>query len=202
MITHFFIGFLIAYLGFTPPSMLNLTAGKIFLEEDKKAAYQFVFGVSLVVFLQFCISYVIVSFVKESPEVLFWIKNFSIVVFTLVSVFFLRKGFSKENIDIQKKHKNNFLHGLKLSLINMFAIPFFALAYTLLINAGFIQTTISSTLLFALGLVFGTTAVLISYVLLIKKFKENVALFTKFINPVIGIITGFFAVYSTVKLYW
>jgi len=201
MITHFILGFITSYIGFTPPSMLNLTASKIFLEKDKKAAYQFTLGVSVVVFAQFFLSFLIVSYINNSPEILFWIRNIAIVVFAIISVFFLRKGMRKSSKKKVKNYKNNFIHGFSLSFINMFAIPFFAISYSFLLVEGFINSTSESLITYALGIFLGTIAILISYIFLMKKFEEKMSRFTKFYNPVIGVITGFFAVYSAVKLY-
>ena len=201
IITHFFLGFLTSYLGFTPPSMLNLTVGKISLEKDKKSAYQFILGASLVVFLQFFLSFLIVYSIEKTPNVLFWIQNTSIFIFAIVSFYFLKKGIVKNPKNIPKNYKNNFIHGLTLSFINMFAIPFFAISYSLLVMEGFITSTSISIIIFALGIFFGTVGVLVSYVCLIKKLEKKILFLTKYINPTIGIITGFFAIYSTIKLY-
>ena len=77
--THFILGFIVSYLGFSPPSMLNLTASKIFLEKNKKSAFQFTLGTAVVVFVQFFLSFLIISFIHKYPSLLFWIKNIAIV---------------------------------------------------------------------------------------------------------------------------
>ena len=205
MATHLLLGFLVSYLGFMPPSMLNLTASKIFLEKDKKAAYQFTLGSAVVVFIQFFISYFIVTSITKFPNILFWIKNISIVLFAAISIYFLTKEIvkNKNPAKKQREHKNNFMYGISLSFINMFAIPFFAISYSLLKTEGFINAKKTSLLLFAIGISVGTIAIFCSYMFVIKKFKNKVVVnSTRFFNPIIGVITGFFAIYSAVKLYW
>ena len=201
IITHFVLGFINSYLGFTPQSMLNLTASKIFLEKDKKAAYQFTLGASIVVFLQFFLSFLIVTSIHKFPNVLFWIKNISILLFGLISIYFLTKGISKNPEKKIREHKNNFIYGVSLSFINMFAIPFFAVTYSLLLSQGFINSLSSNILTFAFGIFFGTIGIFVSYVFLLKRFENKIIALTKFINPIIGIITGVFAIFSALKLY-
>lgn len=201
MIIHFVLGFITSYLGFTPPSMLNLTVGKIFIEQDKKSAYQFILGASIVVFFQVFLSFVIVSSINKFPNILFWIKNSAIILFTFVSFYFLKKGINTGVDKIEKRYKNSFIHGLSLSIINMFAIPFFAVIYSLLVVEGYINSKTINLLTYAIGIFFGTIAILGSYIYIIKKIKNKIITLTKFINPIIGVITGFFAVYTAIKLY-
>ena len=52
MISLFLLVVAFSFLGFTPPSVLNMTALKIKLNGDKKQFTQFTLGVSSIVFLQ------------------------------------------------------------------------------------------------------------------------------------------------------
>lgn len=201
IITHFILGFIISYLGFTPPSMLNLTASKIFLEKNKKSAFQFTLGAATVVFVQFFLSFLIISFIHKYPSLLFWIKNVSIVLFIAVSIFFLRKGIVTKAKKEEREINNNFIYGLTLSFINMFAIPFFAVCYSVLSMKGLVNSSSINLIIFASGIFFGIIAIFLSYMFLMKKFENKIIALTKFYNPIIGVITGFFAVYSAIELY-
>ncbi|WP_299618494.1 hypothetical protein [uncultured Tenacibaculum sp.] len=203
MLTHFILGFVTSFLGFTPPSMLNLTVGKIFIDENKNSARHFIFGAAIVVFFQFLLSIVVISLIHKFPEILFWIKNVAILVFIYLSFFYLQKEYaSKQKVQQICSQKKCFSYGIKLSFINMFAIPFFALVYSFLITKGFIFEGYNYLLTFGLGTSLGVIAVLSSYVLLIKKMETSVARIMVFFNPLMSIITGFLAVLTIIKLYF
>jgi len=203
MLTHFILGFITSYLGFTPPSMLNLTVGKIFIDENKKAARHFIFGTAIVVFFQFLSSIVVISLIHKNPDILFWIKNIAVLVFIYLSFFYLNKEFSsKKKIQQICSQKNCFSYGIKLSFINMFAIPFFALMYSFLASKGLILDAYNYLLVFALGTSLGVIAVLSSYILLIKKMENRVSKVMVFFNPLMSAITGFLAVLTIIKLYF
>lgn len=203
MLTHFVLGFITSYLGFTPPSMLNLTVGKIFIDENKNSARHFIFGAAIVVFFQFLLSMVIISLIHKFPEVLFWIKNIAIVVFLYLSFFYLRKEYaSKQKVKQICNQKKCFSYGIKLSFINMFAIPFFALTYSFLVMKGLILEDYNYVFVFGLGTSIGVVAVLSSYILLIKRMESKVSKMMVFFNPIMGVITGFLALLTIIKLYF
>lgn len=199
--SHLLLGFIISYAGYTPPSMLNITVSKIRVENNKKAAYQFVLGASLVVFIQFFLAVLITSVLHQFPQLIYWIKNIGVVVFSILSINFLQKGITSKKKDFKSK-KNCFLFGISLSFINMFAIPFFVVAYSFLSLRGFINTNLNYIIVFAFGIFLGVVALLSSYVFLAQKFKSKLIPYTNSLNIFIGIITGFLAIYTGIKLYF
>ncbi|CAL2079580.1 conserved membrane hypothetical protein [Tenacibaculum sp. 190524A05c] len=203
MLIHFIIGFITSYLGFTPPSMLNLTVGKIFIDENKKSARRFIYGAAIVVFFQFLLSLWVISLINEVPQLLFWIKNAAIFVFLFLSLFYLRKEmFSKQKVKQICDRKTCFAYGIKLSFVNMFAIPFFALAYSFFSMKGILSQEYNNLLSFGLGTSLGVVAVLSSYIVLIRKMESKVNKVMVYFNPLMSVITGFLAVLTTIKLYF
>ncbi len=199
--THLLLGFLISYAGYTPPSMLNITVSKIRVENNKKAAYLFILGASIVVFFQFFLAVLITSILHKFPQLIYWIKNLAILIFSTLSITFIRKGITFKNKNLQPK-KNTFLFGLSLSSINMFAIPFFVATYSFLSLKGFINTDLNYIITFAFGIFLGVVALLSSYVFLAQKFKSKLISYTNSLNILTGIITGFLAIYTSIILYF
>lgn len=202
ILSHLILGFITSYIGYTPPSMLNITASKIYIENNKKVARQFIVGASLIVLFQFLLAVQIVGFLKEFPELIYWIQNLAIVIFSILSALFIYKGFSNPKQKAVKPIKNGFLFGLSLSSINMFAIPFFAISHSSFVMHGWAMSGFTCTSVFGVGTVLGTFAILSSYVFLAKKVEAKLISYTKYFNLVIGIITGFVAIYSAIKLYF
>ncbi|SNR17612.1 hypothetical protein [Tenacibaculum jejuense] len=203
MLLHFILGFITSYFGFAAPSMLNLTVGKIFIDENKKSARHFIFGAAIVVFFQFLLSLIVIRLIHKFPDILLWIKNIAVLVFVYLSFFYLNKEFSsREKVQQVCNQKTCFSYGIKLSFINMFAIPFFALAYSFFIAKGLLSQEYDYLLSFGIGTSLGVVAVLSSYILLIKKIEAKVTKVMVFFNPLMSIITGFLAIVTLIKLYF
>ncbi|TCP28066.1 hypothetical protein EV195_101226 [Tenacibaculum skagerrakense] len=203
MLLSLFLGFTVAYIGFIMPSMLNLTVGKIFIDENKNSARRFIFGAAIVVFFQFLLSLYIISLIDKLPNLLFWIKNIAVVVFAFLSIFYLKKElFSKQKVTQICNRKTCFAYGVKLSFINMFAIPFFAVMYSFLTMKGIVSNNSNEVLAFGVGTSFGVFAVLSSYIVFIKKMQNQVNKLMVFFNPIMSFITAFLAIVTTIKLYF
>ncbi|WP_299672644.1 hypothetical protein [uncultured Tenacibaculum sp.] len=203
MLFHLILGFVTSYLGFVAPSMLNLTVGKIFIDENKKSARHFILGAAIVVFFQFLLSLIVIRLIHKFPHTLFWIKNVAVFVFMYLSFFYLNKEFSsRQKVQQICNQKTCFSYGIKLSFINMFAIPFFALTYSFFISKGWLSEEYNYLLSFGIGTSLGVIAVLSSYILLVKKMETKVAKIMVFFNPLMSIITGFLAILTLIKLYF
>ena len=92
LMMHFLIGFLVAFVGSITPSMLNMTALRTRLQNDKKSAYRYILGVSVVVLLQGYIAVVLSKYIIENPTILEVIAQFGIVIFILLSVYFYKES--------------------------------------------------------------------------------------------------------------
>ncbi len=202
MWSHLVLGFVTSYLGYLPPSMLNITASKLCISKNKGEAHKFVWGVSLVVLLQVFTAVFISGLLQEQQFLLRALQKVGVLVLGVISVLFLYKGWTTKEISKETKGINSFILGLMLSLINMFAIPFFIVEFKLYMSYGWLMRDLYSVLFFALGAAIGVLAVLYNYVFLADKFQENLAKLLRFFTLGIGILTGIVAVYYAVKLYF
>ncbi|CAM1341671.1 LysE family translocator [Tenacibaculum amylolyticum] len=202
ILSHLVLGFVTSYVGYTPPSMLNITASKITIENNKKIARQFILGASVVVLIQVFLGILLASLIEEYPQLIMWVKQIAVIVFAILSFIFIYKGVSKSKETTSKEIKNGFLFGLSLSSINMFSIPFFAIAHSSFVMHGWAMSGLTCTSVFGIGTVLGTFAILSSYVFLAHKLQGKLLAYSKYFNILIGIITGLVAIYSAVKLYF
>ena len=127
LVSHFFFGFIFSFLGSITPSMLNMTALKISLENGKDELNKYAIGVSLVVFPQAFIAIFLTKRIVENPLILETLEKIGIVIFVFLSYYFYRES-KKSKIKIEigaVKKENAFLAGITLSALNMFSIPFF-----------------------------------------------------------------------------
>ena len=68
LIASLFLGFVTAFVGITPPGLINMTAAKVNLKEGKRSAFWFVLGAVIVIFFQATLAILFAQFIKEHPE--------------------------------------------------------------------------------------------------------------------------------------
>ncbi|WP_024740356.1 hypothetical protein [Tenacibaculum maritimum] len=197
ILSHLVLGFVTSYIGYTPPSMLNITASKIYVENNKRVARQFIKGVSFIVLFQVFLAIKLSELIGKYPSLIVKIQSLGTAIFLILSIVFICKGLAVKEPSQVKSIKNGFIFGAFLSSINMFSIPFFAILHSSFIMYGWATSGIICTTMFGLG----TFAVLYSYLFLTKKIGGRLLHYTKYFNLVIGIITGVVAIYSMIKLY-
>ncbi|MBT4779201.1 MAG: LysE family transporter [Polaribacter sp.] len=202
LMTHFIIGFLVAFIGSITPSMLNMTALKIRLQKNVKSAHKYVLGVSVVVLLQAYIAVVLSKYILENPTILDVISQFGIVIFILLSIYFYKESKKQKRVVSNQKNSKTlfFLTGLILSSLNMFAIPFYFGVVAFLDVFNCFRFDISFVVSFVVGTGAGTFSILFFYVKYAPKIQEKTGKLTKDINLVLSILTAFLALLSLLKI--
>lgn len=201
IILLFFFGFIFSFIGSITPSMLNMTAIKVSLDNGRKAANNYALGVSIIVFIQVVVAVILTKYILNNPTIIETLEKFGIVIFSFLSYYFYRESKKRKvNINTEKlKKENAFLTGVILSVLNMFAIPFYSgtvvtLDLFKLFNYDFIPV-----LFFTLGSVIGTFYILYLYGKFAKIIQQKTGKLTKDINLVLSILTGFVAIFTLLK---
>ncbi|PQJ68783.1 LysE family transporter [Polaribacter butkevichii] len=198
MISLFFFGFVFSFLGYTLPSVLNMTALKISLDATKREFTNFTLGVSLVIFVQVYVSIYMIEYILENPKLLEILQKLGIVVLIFLSIYFYKQN-QKEKKQLEVKKRNSFFTGIILSLLNMFAIPFFCGAAVLLMTFKSFNFDVVSTLFFVFGSVIGAYFILYLYGRFAKWIQQKTGNLTKNINLLLSFITASFALITFLK---
>jgi len=203
LIIVFILGFISAFVGLIPPSMLNMTAVKISTTKGRDKARIYAIGVSITVFFQATIALLITKLLKENQHLIIYIKEVAALIFIILSIYFFKKGFSerKENYTPKQRIKNNFTVGLLLSFLNMFAIPYYCGVGTSLDMLGLLDFSKSTILTFVLGAVIGTYIILYLYIFTAQKISHKTQLMTKNINFILAILTGILGLITLINLF-
>ncbi len=200
MITIFILGFLFSFLGYTPPSVLNMTALKISLQGNKKEFYQFALGVSIIIFFQAYFSIYLSKYITDNPMFIETLEKSGIFILILLSFYFYNQNKKEKRANEFKNKKNkSFFKGIILSTLNVFAIPFFGGIAVLLMNYNLMNLDSSSILFFVFGSVIGVYFILFLYGRYADKIQKKSARFTKNINLFLSIITATFALFTLIK---
>lgn len=198
---------LFSFVGVLPPGIVNMTVANYSVKKNLKKARKFINGAILVVFIQSIIGYYFATFLENHPQVMQNLKLVGSVVFILLTIFFLGKGIqnslnSKE--EIKKKSAKSklkpFLHGVFISGLNVFPIPYYA--FVSLYLSAFIEDFFTNLvgIAFIFGTTLGTFIVFMGYAYLFRKIKHKVTFFIKNINFIISIITGLIAIFTIYNL--
>ena len=93
--THLLFGFLMAFIGVTPPGMLNMTALRVKIEKNKKSAFLFASGAATIVIPQALIAVSFTKYFTKHPEVIERLKIGGFFVLLALSVFFFLQARKK-----------------------------------------------------------------------------------------------------------
>jgi len=183
--------------------MLNMTALKISLEKGREAVKKYALGVSIAAIPQVLIAVVLIKHIAENPTILETLEKAGIFVFIGLSYYFYKeskKGKVKA-VGMKSKKEHPFLTGITLSLLNMFAIPFFCGIIVTLDLFNLFSFDMLSLLFFILGAVIGTFCILFLYGKFAKKIQQKTGKLTKDINIILAVLTGLVAVFTCIKLF-
>ncbi len=200
LVIHFLLGFITSFVGTIPPSMLNMTTAKISIERAKNEAVKFAVGVSLVVFIQAYIAVFFAKYIHNNADIEWYITVFGIVIFAVLSIYFFHQA-KAEKKEVKKfRLKSSLLAGITLSLLNMFAIPFYCGVSSALNMSGWLSFNQSTILLFVIGSTLGTFSLLYVYAYSAIKISKKAHLLTKNLNYILSALTGIVALITLFKI--
>ena len=89
LITSLFLGFVTAFVGITPPGLINMTAAKVGITDGRKRAMMFVLGATIIVFLQTYISVMFAQYINQHEEIVVLFREIGLGIFAALSIYFL-----------------------------------------------------------------------------------------------------------------
>ena len=208
LITSLFLGFVTAFIGITPPGLINMTAAKVNLKEGKKSAYWFVFGAVIIIFFQATIAILFAQFIKKRPEVIVLLREFGFVIFALLTVYFLliAKKPKKKKEKIKKRSTSTrFFLGMLLSALNFFPIPYYVFVSVTLASYNLFYFDTTYVFIFVSGVVFGSFLIFYCYITFFQKIQNKTDYLMRNMNTIIGSITGLVSLITLINIiryYW
>lgn len=200
----FFLGLFVALIGVIPPGLLNMTAARISLKEGPGRGITFSSGVCLVVFIQTYIAAIFARYLSNRPDIVEILQRVAFVIFVLITIYFLiiarnQKETSVEEEDIMSK-RSRFFHGMLLSALNVFPIPYQAYMTITLASFGWMDFEKTSIVTYVTGAAMGTFVMLYFYIFFFDKIKDKKITSQKSMNYSIGIITGIVALITLINI--
>ncbi len=205
-ITCAFLGFVVASLGSITPSFLNLTVVKFSLKKGKKAAFYLIGGYATVLFFQANIGAYLSSVLMENSEYIETIQKLGTAILMLLSIHFFRLYFiskkemqkSKQEEDIEKSKA--YAHGVGMSLLNTFAIPFYFTSISLLIGLDFFEYSFLNSFYFSIGSTIGSFTLYALYATVASRIKDKLTFLATKMDLVLGCLTGLVGIGNLIYL--
>ncbi|WP_369998363.1 LysE family transporter [Winogradskyella sp.] len=200
----FFLGLFVALVGVIPPGLLNMTAARISLKEGPGRGITFSSGVCLVVFIQTYVAAIFARYLSNRPDIVEILQRVAFVIFVLITIYFLiiarnQKEAKVEDADVMSK-QSRFFHGMFLSALNVFPIPYQAYMTITLASFGWMDFERTSIITYVTGASMGTFVMLYFYIFFFDKIKDKNFTSQKNMNYSIGIITGIVALVTFINI--
>ncbi len=196
-------GFISAFIGITPPGLLNMTAAKVSMKDGRRHAFWFVSGAVLVIFLQVYLAVLFAQIINSRPDIVLLLREVGFVVFTALTVYFfwLAKTPKLKKPKL-KKHstKKRFFLGMFLSALNFFPIPYYVFISVSLSSYALFSFDLTSILIFVSGAVIGSFLVFYLYILFFQKIETKADYLLRNMNVIVGSITGLVAVLALINI--
>lgn len=199
----FLLGLFLAFIGIIPPGMLNMTAAKISLKEGHARAFVFSIGVCVIVAIQTYLATIFAKYLNQHPDVIDILKRVALVIFILLSIYFLLLAKSNTNVEqvyTSKSKKSRFFQGLLMSALNVFPIPYQAYLITTLLSYHWLTLDSLAIGAYVAGATSGTFITLYIYILFFDKIKNSKITSPKRMNYCIGIITTIVSISTLVSI--
>ena len=192
ILSYVLLGFVIAVTGSLTPSFLNLTVVKFSLKSGRKSAYYLIAGFATVLFFQANLGAYLSSILMENSEYIRLIQKIGTGILILLSINFFRLYFTKKKqvkkVDIEKSKA--YLHGIGMSLLNTFAIPFYFTSISLLIGMDYFEYSYVNSLYFSIGSTTGSFFLYAVYATVASKIEHRLTFIAPKMDLILGILTG------------
>ena len=196
-------GFISSSIGISLPGLINMTAAKVSIRDGRDRALLFVIGAVIIIFFQTLSAVFFAHFIDSRPDVVILLREIGLGVFAVLTVyfFFLAKEpkFKKEEMKMHSK-TNRFFLGMLLSTLNFFPVPYYVFVTITLSSYQLFSFERISIFLFLLGVVLGSFGVFYYYISFFKKIESKTDFFFKYMNQIIGSITGIVALITLVNI--
>lgn len=190
-------------IGVIPPGLLNMTAARISLKEGAGRGIMFSTGVCIVVYIQTYIASIFARYLSNHQDIVEILQRVAFVIFVLITIYFLvlasKEDELKKETEIKSKH-GRLLHGMLLSALNVFPIPYQAYMTITLVSFGWMDFEKLSIVTYVTGAATGTFVMLYFYIFFFDKIKDRKFTSQKSMNLSIGIITGVVALITFINI--
>lgn len=199
----FLFGFLFSVVGILPPGMLNMTSVKINHRNGRIAANAFIYGASIVIFIQAFLAILFAKFITKRTDINFILQEIGAIIFMLLTIYFFFLAKNKKAVNNSYRtysNTNRFFYGILLSSLNLFPIPYYVAVSLVLASYNLFVFEKTTIVLFSLGVAIASILVFSFYIKIMNSKNTENSFIAKNINYFIGSVTLLVAIITILKL--
>ncbi len=203
LLLYFTFGYLFAAIGVIPPGLLNMTAAKISINENRKNAFLFSLGVITTVSIQTFIALLFARYLDKHPEIIEMLQQVGLGIFICITIYFLLIAKEKKvpSTEIHfKSKKHRYFQGLFLAFLNLFPLPYWVYIGITFSAFGWFDFTKMFMSMCVVGSALGTLTMLVAYAQYFDYAKKKHKEFRLNINYIIGTITALISIITLFKI--
>lgn len=204
LLLPFFLGFIVAAIGITPPGLINMTAAKVSLKDGRTEAIFFAVGATVIVFFQTFLALLFANFINSHPDVINKLQEIGLFIFITLTIYFFWKAKKPKLPKAQTKIRsktNRFFLGMLLSVLNLFPVPYYVFVSITLSNYGYFYFLEPFIYAFVGGVVAGSFLIFYLYIVFFKKREAKSSFLMNNGNYIIGTITAIVSAITVFKLF-
>ncbi len=196
-VTHLGIGFILAFVGFITPAMLNMTTVRTSIEQGRGQGILFGAGAATINAIHGLLAFTFLRYLDANPDIILWLKRIGVAILITLAFFFYEKS---KKVIATKDRKGNmpaYFEGLIMSSINMLGLPYYFTVALLLDTQSYISATAPYVYYMAIGVFLGGIAMFAIYSIAAETIARKSEYVTKNINL---ILSGIFAILALIVL--
>lgn len=189
-------------LGALPVGLINLSLANWTIKKGRRAGFVASAGAILVEFVYTFIAVYFIDILVSNAAIEMWIQIFSIVLFSLLSLYYYRSSLKQESIETEVKSgsKHSFWYGVGVTSINLLILPYWVFLTIWLKSNGYIIEDLREVIWIALGSALGAGAVFFIYVQLGNYIVRRIAHVNTYTNRALALLFGILAIVQLVRV--
>lgn len=202
-ILYLVFGYTFALLGVIPPGLLNMTAAKISVKENRRNAFLFSLGVITTVSIQTYLALLFARYLDKHPEIIEILQQVGLGIFICLTLYFLFIAKEKKRPQTEvsfKSKQHRYFQGMFLAFLNIFPLPYWVYLSITFSAFGWFDFSKSFIALCVLGSAIGTLTMLVLYAHYFDYAKKKRKEFRLNINYIIGGITALISIITLIKI--
>ena len=201
-INNLLFGMGTALLGLALPGLINMTSVSMALKRGLLSGMLYSFGGATTIFIQALIGVTFAKYLAEHLDVFTSLRKVAIVIFIMLSAFFLYQALNPKVKEASKRTGTSFLVGVAIASLNVLNIPFYFTSGTFLQSGGWVRLAQPLGWLYVAGVALGAFLGLAAYAYFAQYIDRKAQYFVRNLNYFLSGLFVILAIVQIVEVYF
>ena len=182
------------------PSLLNMSILKYSLNVGARSGLMIALGIVTIIFLQANIGTLLSNILMNNSEYIRILQIIGTFILFILCGYFLNLHVGKQKNVVSEDKTKFYLHGVVISSLNTFAIPFYFTATFILSKLNFFEYTVHHSIYFSVGSGLGSFMIYSLYIIFATKGEKKLTKLASKMNLILCLITGIAGLFNAIYL--